>query len=85
LDFLALANNFGKEGADWAEGDFDSNGAVNFLDFLTLADNFGATTAEPVASAVGKPSGLISAAAVDDLYTSDSNDDEDEDELGLRD
>ena len=41
LDFLALANNFGKQDAAQADGDFDGNGEVNFLDFLTLANNFG--------------------------------------------
>lgn len=42
-DFMALAENFGKEvDAVWEQGDFDSNGKVDFTDFLVLAENFGA-------------------------------------------
>ena len=37
LDFLRLANNFGKEDAAWGDGDFDGSGSVNFLDFLILS------------------------------------------------
>lgn len=44
LDFLALANNFGKQvDATLADGDFDGDGEVSFLDFLVLANNFGDT------------------------------------------
>lgn len=41
LDFLALAQNFGKTDAAFADGDFDGDGTVGFLDFLALANNFG--------------------------------------------
>ena len=41
LDFLALAQNFGKQEATWSDGDFDGDGSVSFLDFLSLAQNFG--------------------------------------------
>ena len=41
-DFLALAANFGKVDATFADGDFDSDGKVAFADFLLLAANFGA-------------------------------------------
>ena len=44
-DFLILANNFGKEGAVFADGDFDGDGRVSFLDFLVLAENFGKSIA----------------------------------------
>ena len=41
-DFLALADNFGKEAdAVFAEGDLNSDGAVNFDDFLVLSNQFG--------------------------------------------
>ena len=39
VDFLQLANNFGKPGR-WSTGDFDGSGTTDFLDFLLLADNF---------------------------------------------
>jgi len=39
-DFLALAANFGKVDAVWADGDFDGDGVVQFSDFLVLAQNF---------------------------------------------
>ena len=42
LDFLQLANAFGKPG-NWVEGDFDNNGNVDFLDFLALAQQFGSS------------------------------------------
>ena len=41
IDFLALANNFGKQDALWDDGDFDGDGMVGFDDFLLLAENFG--------------------------------------------
>lgn len=41
IDFLALANNFGKQDSVWDEGDFDGDGTVGFDDFLMLAQNFG--------------------------------------------
>ena len=40
-DFLALAGNFGHDGAQfWSTGDFTADGQVAFDDFLALAQNF---------------------------------------------
>ena len=41
IDFLALANQFGKDNAGWVGGDFDSDGSTDFQDVLILANNFG--------------------------------------------
>ena len=49
LDFLQLANAFGKPG-DWTDGDFDNNGQVDFLDFLALAQQFGSSAPARIAS-----------------------------------
>lgn len=47
LDFLALADNFGKSPAIYAEGNIDlSDDGVAFLDFLELANNFGKTPSD---------------------------------------
>ena len=40
-DFAALAANFGRTDAAFADGDFNCDGAVNFADFAILAANFG--------------------------------------------
>lgn len=40
-DFAELANNFGRSGAAWREGDFSGDGDVTFEDFLLLAEHFG--------------------------------------------
>jgi autotransporter-associated beta strand protein len=40
VDLLALAQNYGQAGGDWARGDFDYDGAVGFIDLLALAQNF---------------------------------------------
>ena len=42
-DFIALANNFGREEhwISWQTGDFNGDGRVDFADFLILAKNFG--------------------------------------------
>ena len=59
LDFLALANGFGKTNTSWSEGDFNGSGDTEFLDFLTLANYFGqssvsaATVPEPNAGLAG--------------------------------
>jgi hypothetical protein len=36
-DLLALAKNYNKTGATWADGDFTGDGTVNFADLLILA------------------------------------------------
>ena len=60
LDFLALADNFGKDGG-WQQGDFDGNGTVDFPDFLALAENFGQSV-PAAAAAVPEPTGMLLAA-----------------------
>lgn len=40
-DFLTLARNYRKTGADWSMGDFDYDGTVDFNDVVLLARNFG--------------------------------------------
>ena len=46
-DLVAVAQNFGKTGKDWASGNFnyDPTGSVGFPDLVLVAQNFGATTA----------------------------------------
>lgn len=39
-DFLALAANFGRDDAGWAQGDLDGNQVVDFADFLILSNNY---------------------------------------------
>ena len=53
-DFLALAENFGKEGG-WGQGDFDGNGQVAFDDFLALAENFGSVAKAAAVAPVPEP------------------------------
>ena len=48
-DFLALAESFGLEGADYSSGDVDCDNDVDFIDFLHLAGNFGKSSAAAVA------------------------------------
>lgn len=40
-DLLALLNNYGASGRDWAEGDFNYDGTVNLTDLLALLNNYG--------------------------------------------
>lgn len=40
-DFVTLARNYRKIGADWNMGDFDYDGKVDFNDVVLLARNFG--------------------------------------------
>jgi hypothetical protein len=40
-DFTTLANNFGKRGVSWSEGNFDADDEVGFSDFTLLANHFG--------------------------------------------
>lgn len=40
-DFLALSNNFGRQDANWGQGDFDGDDEIGFGDFLLLAARFG--------------------------------------------
>ena len=42
-DFLTLARNYGKTGADWSMGDFDYDAKVDFGDLVALARNYGGT------------------------------------------
>ena len=57
LDFLTLANNFGKEDIAWSGGNFVPDGSVAFTDFLTLANNFGKSSdGEAAAASVPEPS-----------------------------
>ena len=80
LDFLRLANNFGKENAEWGDGDFDGSGTVNFLDFLILANNFGRTATPALAAeapAAGEPGLRIGVAAADEVYADNAEDDSD--------
>ena len=42
-DFTALANNFGRASATFAQGDATYDGRVNLADFTVLANRFGAT------------------------------------------
>jgi hypothetical protein len=44
-DLLALAQNYGKTGQDWAHGDLNYDGTVNFSDLLALAQHYGNTAA----------------------------------------
>ena len=41
LDFTILANQFGKDGTNWQQADFDFNKKTEFKDFIMLAKNFG--------------------------------------------
>ena len=58
LDFLALANGFGKENG-WAGGDFDGDGQTAFLDFLALANSFGQTSAAAAQSVPEPVTGVL--------------------------
>lgn len=40
-DFIVLANNFGRDAAEWSEGDFNGDQRVTFEDFVILVQNFG--------------------------------------------
>lgn len=44
-DLVALAQNYGKTGLDWAHGDLNYDGAVGFADLVVLAQNYGRTAA----------------------------------------
>ena len=47
MDFLTIANNFGKIPATYVEGNIDlGEDGVAFLDFLELANNFGKTPSD---------------------------------------
>jgi hypothetical protein len=45
-DLVVVAQNFGKTGEDWAQGNFnyDPSGSVGFADLVSVAQNFGATS-----------------------------------------
>lgn len=49
IDFLKLAENFGKPSASNVEGNIDLKGGVAFADFLELANNFGKTPSDVAA------------------------------------
>jgi hypothetical protein len=51
-DLLALAKNYNKTGATWADGDFTGDGVVNFSDLLLLAKNYNHTVAAPAPAPV---------------------------------
>ena len=40
-DFEILSANFGKLDAEWTDGDFNSDGIVDFEDFLLLSKAIG--------------------------------------------
>lgn len=53
-DLLAMLNNYGESGRDWAEGDMNYDGTVNLTDLLALLNNYGQTaslTSEPLGDA----------------------------------
>jgi len=52
---VILARNYGKTNATWADGDFDSDGKVDFNDFLILARNYSRTVSLATAPAGIKP------------------------------
>lgn len=56
VDFLKLAENFGKPSASYVEGNIDLKDGVAFADFLELANNFGKTPSD--VAAVPEPSGM---------------------------
>ena len=43
-DLLALAQNYGKNNANWDQGDFTGEGVVSFADLLILAQHYGSTS-----------------------------------------
>ena len=43
-DFLVLSRNFGMQG-DWANGDFNATGEIDFADLLLLANGFARSSA----------------------------------------
>jgi hypothetical protein len=49
LDFNAVASNFGKSSATFADGDFNYDGVVNTADFIVLGQKFG-TQIAPIGS-----------------------------------
>ena len=57
-DLVAVAQNFGFTGKDWASGNFnyDPNGSVGFADLVNVAQNFGFTSG--VSQGVGLEGGL---------------------------
>jgi len=57
IDFLKLAENFGKPSASYVEGNIDLKDGVAVADFLELANNFGKTSSD--VAAVPEPSGKM--------------------------
>jgi len=41
---ITLKNNFGKNPANWSQGDFSGNGSVDWDDLQMLMSNFGTRT-----------------------------------------
>lgn len=50
-DLLRLAQNYGKNSANWDQGDFNYDGHVGFDDLLKLAQNYGRSLDSPATSA----------------------------------
>ena len=53
-DLVRLARNFGKQNADWSQGDFNYDGQVNFDDLLLLARHYHQNVAAAVVAVRGK-------------------------------
>jgi hypothetical protein len=62
IDLGIVAQNLGRQSANWQQGDFNYDGVVNFLDIGLLAQNLNATTINtPLGEMVADPSGALTA------------------------
>jgi hypothetical protein len=56
LDLAALAQNYnGGGGKTWADGDFNGDGAVDFLDLAMMAQRYNTSLAAPGAAVTAAP------------------------------
>jgi hypothetical protein len=79
LDFNVMANNFGRSGATFSQGDFDYNGRVDTNDFTLLSSRFNGSLASGGAtpsSAALAPAAITSNATLfsDQTISSDNSD-----------
>jgi hypothetical protein len=67
-DLLALAQNYGKSGTDWAQGDLNGDGVTNFQDLSIFGQNYGhiaaTASAAPAVMTVPEPIACSAVAAL---------------------